>query len=582
MPASNVTVTIGEPVADWQSQPGCDGSSEATAYQIRTTIDLELLAQRVNSGNKYVDKYFKLMNDIAYAHTTAWNDATSTENNYTAIGNNAKLFAGTFDGDGHTISGIRIYKGGSDASINSAIDSYQGLFGHVGIEGTVKNVTLTDARITGFENVGGIAGKNGGGTVTGCRVAGDVALHAVQNGAENFGGIVSYNSYGTVSGCTSSVKISAASGITGIGNFGGIVGNNFCIKSNDIFVGTITNCHAIGASVAASGQPGAIVGNYQVDNTSDNTLSGSGNTYHSCLVGGNAFNIGVGWYFYGNTYFYGDVDGAALDNTAFLLDDYMDAPALIAAYADPGSHTAISSTIPNVSSLTATLSRTFPAGKKQTVCLPFPPDALLNLGTVWEFTGIENGKAVMTQRTSGLQAHTPYIFEPTNDVTNPTFSGVKVTNNSDPKTVDATAGFTFHGTYTQKHWLATSDEVTQGTIYGFMAEDNDGQATGQFVRARRETFLRPFSCYLEYNGVLTDTNPTSQAPSLRSPIEALPDVIDIVWQPAVGSTTEIITTDYTNFTNYSDDWYTLSGTRLNGKPSAKGLYIVNGRKVVIK
>ena len=115
-----------------------------------------------------------------------------------------------------------------------------------------------------------------------------------------------------------------------------------------------------------------------------------------------------------------------------------------------------------------------------------------------------------------------------------------------------------------------------------MAEDNDGQATGQFVRARRETFLRPFSCYLEYNGVLTDTNPTSQAPSLRSPIEALPDVIDIVWQPAVGSTTEITTTDYTNFTNYSDDWYTLSGTRLNGKPSAKGLYISNGRKVVIK
>ena len=228
------------------------------------------------------------------------------------------------------------------------------------------------------------------------------------------------------------------------------------------------------------------------------------------------------------------------------------------------------------------LKRAFPKGKKQTVCLPFAPGELLKYGKVWEFTGISgDNKAVMTQRESGLQANTPYIFEATNDLLNITFPSVGISIGNDPKTADATAGFTFHGTYTQKHWLATSDEVTQGTIYGFMAEDNDGQATGQFVRARRETFLRPFSCYLEYNGALNDTNPTSQAPSLRSPIEALPDVIDIVWQPAVGSTTEITTTDFTDYTD-SDAWYTLSGTRLNGKPSAKGLYIVNGRKVVIK
>ena len=228
------------------------------------------------------------------------------------------------------------------------------------------------------------------------------------------------------------------------------------------------------------------------------------------------------------------------------------------------------------------LKRAFPKGKKQTVCLPFAPGELLKYGKVWEFTGISgDNKAVMTQRESGLQANTPYIFEATNDLLNITFPSVGISIGTDPKTEDATAGFTFHGTYTQKHWLATSDEVTQGTIYGFMAEDNDGQATGQFVRARRETFLRPFSCYLEYNGALNDTAPTSQAPSLRSPMEALPDVIDIVWQPAVGSTTEITTTDFTDYTD-SDAWYTLSGTRLNGKPSAKGLYIVNGRKVVIK
>ena len=45
--------------------------------------------------------------------------------------------------------------------------------------------------------------------------------------------------------------------------------------------------------------------------------------------------------------------------------------------------------------------------------------------------------------------------------------------------------------------------------------------------------------------------------------------------------TGIITTNYTNFTN-SDEWYTLSGTRLSAKPTKPGLYINNGKKVVIK
>ena len=34
--------------------------------------------------------------------------------------------------------------------------------------------------------------------------------------------------------------------------------------------------------------------------------------------------------------------------------------------------------------------------------------------------------------------------------------------------------------------------------------------------------------------------------------------------------------------NMSDEWYTLDGRKLNGKPTTKGLYIVNGKKVMIK
>ena len=49
-----------------------------------------------------------------------------------------------------------------------------------------------------------------------------------------------------------------------------------------------------------------------------------------------------------------------------------------------------------------------------------------------------------------------------------------------------------------------------------------------------------------------------------------------------GEQTGITTTDYTNFTNSNDAWYDLSGRKLSGKPTKKGLYINNGRKVVIK
>jgi hypothetical protein len=47
-------------------------------------------------------------------------------------------------------------------------------------------------------------------------------------------------------------------------------------------------------------------------------------------------------------------------------------------------------------------------------------------------------------------------------------------------------------------------------------------------------------------------------------------------------TTNISTTNFTNDTNVNSDWYSLDGSRLNGKPTTKGIYIHNGNKVVIK
>ena len=220
------------------------------------------------------------------------------------------------------------------------------------------------------------------------------------------------------------------------------------------------------------------------------------------------------------------------------------------------------------------LQRTFTKEKPSTICLPFAPDALLVEGSMWEFTGISADKAVMTQRTSGLQANKPYIFIPESSFEGTVWGTAASSIDLDPKTVDATAGFTFHGTYTQKRWEETDPEVVNGTIYGFMVEDNDGQQLGQFVRARRATNLRAFSCYLEYNGEALNGILSTRGE------EDLPDVIGIMWLSADGDATGIEINNCELISN--NRWYTLDGRRLSGKPTKKGLYIQNCRKVVIK
>lgn len=235
------------------------------------------------------------------------------------------------------------------------------------------------------------------------------------------------------------------------------------------------------------------------------------------------------------------------------------------------------------------LTRTFPAGKKQTVCLPFDPSALLSYGQVWAFTGISDGKAVMTEVTdaASLKANTPYIFQASSEVTSIDFGSVAISIGSDPKTTPSGAGFTFHGTYEKKHWDATDDDVKNGHIYGFLlkdSEDEESRKEGMFVQAKYNTNVRPFSCYLEYSGdELTDIQQTT---ARRKSAEQLPDVIEIVWKSAAapGETTGIdeLSIENLELRDSHDAWFDLSGRRLSGQPSAKGIYIHNGHKKIIK
>lgn len=85
------------------------------------------------------------------------------ESNWTPIGtydHYYNRYTGTFDGGGHTITGLTINQSGTD---------HVGLFGCIGGRGTVKNLTLENVNIIGHDNVGGVAGYNDmGATITAC------------------------------------------------------------------------------------------------------------------------------------------------------------------------------------------------------------------------------------------------------------------------------------------------------------------------------------------------------------------------------------------------------------------------------
>ncbi len=276
--AATQTVTIAQGstghrsyTATWNNLWGVDADHDGTtaerAYIITTPEGLNLLATLVNGSDQYngfSGKFFKLGADIAYTYTSQWNDTESNESNYTSIGTSGRSFRGTFDGCGHTVSGIRI----------RASNDYKGLFGYIS-GGTVKNVTLSDSRITGCQYVGGIVGLNYHGTVENCHATATVAIYSRTSGSTPFehGGIVGYNdgtnATATVSGCTSAATVSG----TGY-DYGGVVGWNYNA--------TVSRCLALGATVTAGSHSGPVVG------FNNGTVTDC--HHRHCTVGGNAQN----------------------------------------------------------------------------------------------------------------------------------------------------------------------------------------------------------------------------------------------------------------------------------------------------
>ena len=158
-------------------------------------------------------------------------DIDLTNSTWTPVGNYDNPYTGTFEGGGHTITGLTV----------KHEDSYAGLIGYLGVGSKVQDLTLKDVDITGSGNyVGGVVGRNFRGTVTNCTVSGTVS------GSGYVGGVAGRNTM-TITSCTSSATVSGSSG-----TIGGVVGYNYS-------GGTVIACSSSG-TVSGTNNVGGVVG----------------------------------------------------------------------------------------------------------------------------------------------------------------------------------------------------------------------------------------------------------------------------------------------------------------------------------
>lgn len=229
-------------------------TSAGAAYKISTEESLRAFAAAVKAdGGKGTYSLsgvsFYLANDIAL--TGAW---TPVGNGVSAV---KDFFAGTFDGCGHTISGLNVQGQGLFAAINQA---------------AIRNLNVSGTVNSTVNYVGGIVGKVQAGTIENCSFSGSVSS---SKKSAYVGGIAGglYSANVTISGCANTADVTGgyAGGILGYWrtaatiqncyNTGSITGSD---KAAGIVAhlnkGTIEKCYSIGAVGGAAAQKGGIFG----------------------------------------------------------------------------------------------------------------------------------------------------------------------------------------------------------------------------------------------------------------------------------------------------------------------------------
>ena len=514
-----------------------DDNSSNKFYPVSSVDNLNDLAVYVNGQGTYrtggkettshtcKDLTFKVTNNITFSQ--------SESDEFVPIGYGDGLdwvpFAGTFDGQGNVISGIN-YSDPEGTSI--------GLFGYIS-GALIRNVKMDHCSFTGNFDVGAIAGLASGvhddsnHGIYNCIVGSHVTVEAVSATIESeeflgtfAGGIIGECADATLSGCVS------AATVTGDDCVGGIAGRLISSVTGGKERGVIENCLFMG-SVTGTTNKGDIVGArgavIEGEEGTEGLLQPAELTQLTLL----------------------DNDTEAVIDNATWLSYYNGAEGV------------------DVTLAGRTLIKD---GYWNTLCLPFDVDD-------FEGTPLEDA-TVMTLGNSDacdtrydaatgtlhleflpankIEAGLPYIvkWKSGDDISDPVFNGVTIRNEnpSDQSVSSKDGAVTFVGSY--------SPFVIDETNIGNILYIGSANKIGHSANART---LRSCRAHFEL------TNPSA------APVRTV--VVDYGEEEIV---TGIISMEDGRSQMEDDSWYTLSGIRLNGEPTEKGIYLFNGKKVVIK
>ena len=529
------TVTV-----DWTTQ---GKGTEDAPFIVSSTDDWNVFADYVNSGYAFSGEFVKLTQDISIS-TPVGSHVSDSDN---------KPFSGTFLGDGHTIT------------VTLTDDGKQGLAPFRCINGaTIRDLKVAGTIASNQNHTAGIAGfASGTNTIEDCLVTATLNISS-----DYAGGIIGHGltSATTIRGCAFTGTVNGVDGNrSNIGGLWGWSDNATPALVNCLEAGTYTNIasmHPMGLQKAAGTITNCYYTTPQIGSPSNVcTVSGATEAYTAATA---PANLGEEVQAYGMV--------KAYQNGILYDGKYYVAPASISLANAADNSTTINDANGYVANVTLTGRTLYKDGKWNTICLPFDvtlAGSALNGATARPLTAasisgttlnLTFGDAVNT-----LEAGTPYIIkwdgDGTSNIENPVFEGV---------TIEATK----HDYDTNKESVTTDERVRFVGTYKSTAFDAEDQSILLMGGSNTLYYPQSGASIGAQRAYFKIGSGDAEAPAFIASFNI---------NFGDGEETGIISVHDSGFmVNGSDAWYTIDGRKLDGKPTRAGVYINNGKKVVIK
>ena len=245
------------------------------SYTVTSADGLMNIAELVNGGKS----------DINITLTA---DIDLTGKDWTPIGTDYdNSYKGTFDGGGHTITGLTF----------TTNDEYAGLFGWLNRAGSVKNVVMEGVQITSNQiyggSIGGVVGS-GWGTIENCSVSGSVS------GTVYVGGVVGVQIGGSITGCSSSATVKGTVDVGGVaGQTNSSATLTACYATGNVIIEMAPNKNIAGGGLVGMNAGSSLLACYATGNVTS-TGSSTGYLHIGGFLGNNYANVMTACYWKNN------------------------------------------------------------------------------------------------------------------------------------------------------------------------------------------------------------------------------------------------------------------------------------------